>query len=117
MIFNEVEGILLVQVKAKGKIVMLLHNIKSEQIEESITVFGNEPRLDYDRRSTKIFFVNHKDFEGCIIVAVSHVVKQMKVFSRCGKVDNRLLFWESLDINAVRYSCDYGAYCVSNRNN
>lgn len=65
----------------------------------------------------RFFFVNHIDFEGCIIVAVSHVVKQMKVFSRCGKVDNRLLFWESLDINAVRYSCDYGAYCVSNRNN
>ena len=117
MILNEAEGILLIQIKAKGKIIMFLHNIKSKKIEESVTVFENEPRLDYDRGSTKIFFVNHIDFEGGIIVAVSHIVKQMKVYSRCGKEDYRLLFWESLDINDVRHSCDYGAYCVSNRNN
>ena len=91
MIFNEVKGILLIQVKAKGKIVLFLYNIKSKNIEESITVFENEPRLDYDHGSTKIFFVNHIDFEGGIILAVSHVVKQMKVFGRFGKVDYRLL--------------------------
>ena len=116
-IFNEIEEILLIHVKAKGKVIMFLHNIKSKKIEESITVFENEPRLDDDGGSTKIFFVNHIDFEGGIIVAVSHVVKQMKVFSRCGKIGYRLLFSESLGINDVRHSHDYGAYCVSNRNN
>ena len=116
-IFNEVEGILLIHVKAKDKVIMFLHNIKSKKIEESITVFENEPRLDDDGGSTKIFFVNHIDFEGGIIVAVSHVVKQMKVFSRCGKIGYRLLLSESLDINDVRHSHAYGAYCVSNRNN
>ena len=116
-IFNEVEGILLIHVKAKGKVIIFLHNIKSKKIEESITIFENEPRLDDDGGSTKIFFVNHIDFEGGIIVAVSHVVKQMKVFSRCGKIGYRLLFSESLDINDVRHLHNYGAYCVSNRNN
>ena len=86
MIFNEVKGILLIQVKAKGKIVLFLYNIKSKNIDESITIFENEPRLDYDRGSRKIFFVNHIDFEGGIIVAVSHVVTQMKVFGRFGRL-------------------------------
>ena len=74
MIFNEVEGILLIQVKAKVNIVMFLHKIKSKNIEESITVVENEPALDSDRSLTKIFFVNHIDFEGGINVAVSHIV-------------------------------------------
>ena len=116
MIFNEVEGILLIQVRADGKIVLFLYNMQSRIVEETITVFKNEPRLEYDRGSTKIFFVNHTDFEGGIIVAVSHIVKQIKVFCRCGKVDYRLLFCESLNVD-VRDSRDYGAYCVSNRNN
>ena len=74
VIFNEVEGILLIQVKAKGNIVMFLHKIKSKKIEESITVVENEPPLDYDCGLTKIFFVNYIDFEGDINVAVSHIV-------------------------------------------
>lgn len=36
---------------------------------------------------------------------------------KCGKVGYRSMFCESLNINDLRYSIDYGAYCVSNRNN
>ena len=74
MTFNEVQGILLIQVKAKGNIVMILHKIKSKKIEESITVVENEPPLDYDCGLTNIFFVNHIDFEAGINVVVSHIV-------------------------------------------
>ena len=89
LIFNEAEEIIIIQVRADGMIVLFLLNAESRNIEETITGFENEPRLVYDPGSTGTFFVNNIDFEGVIIVAVSHfavshIVKQIKVFSRCG---------------------------------
>ena len=110
MILNKVEGIMLIQVTKNQDAILFLYNIKSGNIESNITVFENIPH-------PKVFFVNHIDFEGGIIVAVSLIAKQVKVFSKCGKKDYRLLFWESLTINDVDYFKPCYAYCVSNRNN
>ena len=116
MILNKIEGIMLIQVTKYQDVILLLYNIKSGNIESSITVFENIPRSEYGQL-TNVFFVNLINFEGGIIVAVSRIVKQIKVFSKCGKKDYRLLFWEPLIIDDVQHSQDYDAYCVSNRNN
>ena len=110
MILNKVEGIMLIKVTKNQDVILFLYNIKSGNIESNITVFENMPH-------SKVFFVNHIDFEGGIIVAVSLTMKQIKVFSKCGKKDYRLLFWKSLTVNDVNHFNPYGTYCVSNRNN
>lgn len=110
MILNKVEGIMLIKVTKNQDVILFLYNIKSGNIESNITVFENMPH-------SAVFFVNHIDFEGGIIVAVSLTVKQIKVFSKCCKKNYRLLFWESLTVNDVNHFNPCGTYCVSNRNN
>ena len=116
MILNKDEGIMLIQVRKCQDVILFQYNIKSSNIEGSITFFKNVSCKKYGQLS-KGFFDNHLDFDGGINVAVSPIMKQIKDFTKCGKKDYKLLLCQPLNMNNVKYWKYYGAYCVGNRNN
>ena len=95
---------------------MFLYNIKSRNIQVSITAFENEPDFQDQPCSTKVFF-NHTSFDGGIIVAASDIAKEIKVFSRTVKMGYRLLFCVSLNFNDGTGYSDYTLHCISSRYN
>lgn len=89
MIFNKVEGIMLIQLRTFDEVILLLYNIDSRNIEGTITILEDTHRSKYTEVLAKVFFVNHTDFQGGIIALMSHIDKKIKVFTRCGKIGYR----------------------------
>ena len=69
MIFNKIQRIMITQVKTYDKIILFLYNIKSRNIQETIATFENDPNLEDQPCSTKVFFfVNHTNHDVRVIV-------------------------------------------------
>lgn len=69
MIFNKIQRIMTTQVKTYDKIILFLYNIKSRNIQETIATFENDPNLEDQPCSKKVFFfVNHTNHDVRVIV-------------------------------------------------
>ena len=122
MIFNKTEDIILFQLKTLKKIILLVYNLNSRNIEETITVFERERGFEEElvvgtvQYNTRVFFVNHRDYEGGLIIVISDIVQQLKVFRR-NKTSSYLFKCVLLNFDDTLISRDCVPYCFSNRNN
>ena len=108
MIYNKTAAIMLFSVLTfHGQLMLLIYNMKTHNIEQTIEAFENETDM------SKVFFVDHLDYEGGVIVAVSKTKNQIKLFSK-SLGEYTLLKCVSLNISQSRIS---SLFCHSNRKN
>ena len=117
IVFNKIQGIMLIQVRTCDKIILFLYNIKLMNIQETVTIFESQVHIKHYSCPTEVFFVNHTDYDDGLIVAASCLHKQIKVFSRTLKTGYRLLLRVSLNFDDFAGSREYSLYCASNRCN
>ena len=107
MIYNKTAAIMLFSVLIfPNKLMILIYNMKTHNIEQMIEAFENVT-------VSKVFFVDHADYEGGVIVAASKTRNQINLFSKC-KGKYTLLKCLSLNISQSRIS---SLFCHSNRKN
>ena len=85
---------------------LLIYNVKSKSIEQSVEAI-------VDPISSKVFFLDHVDYEGGVIVTVCFYENhEVRLFSKIGKRGYSLLKCFSMNFTSVieEYSC-----CCSNR--
>ena len=80
--------------------------MRTHNIEQTIDAFENVTQ-------PKVFFLDHVDYEGGVIVAVSKTRNEINLFSKCWG-EYRLLKCVSLNIGQSRIS---SLFCHSNRKN
>ena len=109
MIYNKTEDTILFTAKTFNQtpnyLMLLIYNVKSKSIQQSIEAME-------DPRGSKVFFLDHVDYEGGVIVIVSFYKNQVRLFSKIGKKGYSLLKCFSMNFTSVleNYSC-----CCSNR--
>ena len=109
MIYNNAEDTILFTAKTFNQtpsyLMLLIYNVKSKSIEQSIEAM-EEPV------SSKVFFLDHVDYEGGVIVTVCFYKNQVRLFSKIGGKGYSLLKCFSMNFTSVleNYSC-----CCSNR--
>ena len=87
-------------------LMLLIYNVKSKSIEQSVEAI-------VDPISSKVFFLDHVDYEGGVIVTVCFYENhEVRLFSKIGKRGYSLLKCFSMNFTSVieKYSC-----CCSNR--
>ena len=111
MIYNKAEDTILFTTKTFNQtpnyLVLLVYYMKLESIQQSIEAME-------DPVSSKVFFLDHVDYEGGVIVTVCFYKNQVRLFSKIGKNGYSLLKCFSMNFTSVleNYSC-----CCSNRHN
>lgn len=108
MVYNKTVAIMLFSVLTFNKqLILLIYNMRTHNVEQTIEAFENEADL------SKVFFVDHVDYEGGVIVAVSKTRNQIKLFSKSWR-EYTLLKCVSVNISQSRIS---SLFCHSNRKN
>ena len=109
MIYNKAEDTILFTTKTFNQtpnyLVLLVYYMKSESIQQSIEEME-------DPISSKVFFLDHVDYEGGVIVTVCFYKNQVRLFSKIGKNGYSLLKCFSMNFTSIleNYFC-----CCSNR--
>ena len=110
IIYNKTEDTILFTAKTFNQtpnyLMLLIYNVKSKSIEQSIEAME-------DPISSKVFFLDHVDYEGGVIVTVCFYKNhEVRLFSKIGKEGYSLVKCFSMDFTSVleNYSC-----CCSNR--
>ena len=107
MIYNKTAAIMLFSVLIfPNKLMILIYNMKTHNIEQMIEALENVT-------VSKVFFVDHVDYEPGAIVAASKTRNQINLFSKC-KGNYTWLKCLSLNISQSRIS---SLFCHSNRKN
>ena len=108
MIYNKTEDTILFTARTffKKDLMLLIYNVKSKSIEQSIEAM-------VDPVFSQIFFVDHVDYEGGVIVTVCwYKNHEVRLFSKIGKKGYSLVKCFSMDLTSL---LDYDSYCCSNR--
>ena len=110
MIVNETEGKILFQVTKLDyfqTVILLLYDVKTRTIEDNIIAFENS-------KESFVYFVDHIDFKGGVIIAVSHDGGEIKIYTRNSEM-SYVMFksfpFKFNDEDTPRL------YCISNRRN
>ena len=111
MIYNKTEDTILFTARtfinqAPKYLILLIYNVKSKSILQSIEAME-------DPISSKVFFLDHVDYEGGVIVTVCFYKNhEVRLFSKIGKKGYSLLKCFSMNFTFV---LDYYSRCCSNR--
>ena len=110
MIVNETEGKILFQVtkcSISQTVILLLYDIKTGTIEDNIVAFE-------DSKESLVYFVDHMDFKGGVIVAVSSDCNEIKIYTK--NSETRYVIFKSFPFN---FNDEHAPrlYCISNRRN
>ena len=98
MVYNKTVAIILLSVLTFNKqLIFLIYSMRKHNVEQTIEAFENEADL------SKVFFVDHVDYEGGVIVAVSKTRNQIKLFSKSWR-EYTLLKCVSVNISQSRIS-------------
>ena len=91
-------------------LILLLYDIKTRTIEKSIVAFENP---GYSR----VYFVDHSNFKGGVIIPVSFIRNEIKIFTRNDEMDYTILRSIPFNFDDALLPCSCFPYCISNRNN
>ena len=110
MIVNETEGKIIFQVTKLSysqTVILLLYDVKTRTMENNIVAFENS-------KESLVYFVDHIDFKGGIIVAASSDCNEIKIYTKNSEM-NYVIFksfpFKFNDEDTPRL------YCISNRRN